>query len=285
MRLEFVAGLSWPGNPSKPNDDAFCHADSLAAVFDGATSLGEALLPVDSDAAWIARKGAEGLIAHQDLRPREALARAAADAERDYIALRSRAPRANYELPLASMMLVGSQAGDLDFLWFGDCAALVQPPGGKIEIVGDALEKRASESRRVARLAEKHSLSPAAGVNRPEYLESLRRARNQVNTAPDRWAFSPDARCAQFASARVVAAPLGTTILLCSDGFLALVSDYGRYDVDALIAASLTRGLRPLFEELREIENADADGRKFPRFKTSDDATALIVRVVDRPSP
>jgi hypothetical protein len=175
---------------------------------------------------------------------------------------------------------VGVREDGLEFLWFGDCAALVQTPNGKVEIVGDALEKRAGEARRVAQLAEKHKLSPAAGVNRPEYLESLRRARNQVNTAPDRWAFSPDARCAEFASSKVLAAPPGTAILLCTDGFLALASDYGRYDLETLLNAALTHGLRSLFEELRAIENADADGRKFPRFKTSDDATALIVRVI-----
>jgi hypothetical protein len=278
MKLEFVSGLSWPGNPARPNDDAFCHAVSLAAVFDGATSLGEPLLPVDSDAAWIARKGAEGLIAHQDLPPRQALAKATADAEHDYRRLRSRPPRENYELPVASMMLIGAHESDLEFLWFGDCAALVQRPGARVEIVGDALEKRAGEAHRVARLAEKHKLSPAAGINRPEYLESLRRARNHINTAPDRWAFSPDARCAMYVSSKTLAASAGTTVLLCTDGFLALASDYGRYDAGTLFDAALTSGLRALFEELRAIENADADGRKFPRFKTSDDATALIVR-------
>lgn len=282
MRLEFVAGLSWPGNPAKPNDDAFCHADSLVAVFDGATSLGEPLLPVDSDAAWIARKGAQGLIAHQDLPLREALARAAEDAERDYVALRSRPPRENYELPLASMMLVGArtETEHLEFLWFGDCTALVRQPAGPLTVVGDALESKANEASLVARLAERHKLAPAAGVNRPEYIESLRKSRNRVNTTPDRWAFSPDARCAEYAYARSMPVQDGTTLLLCTDGFLALVSDYGRYNADALFDAALTRGLRPLFEELRATENADADGRKFPRFKTSDDATAVIVRAI-----
>jgi hypothetical protein len=71
----------------------------------------------------------------------------------------------------------------------------------------------------------------------------------------------------------------GTTILICSDGFLALASDYGRYDAKALFDAALSRGLRPLFEELRTIENGDPEGKKYPRFKTSDDATAVIVRV------
>jgi hypothetical protein len=280
MRLEFVAGLSWPGNPDKPNDDAFCHAGSLAAVFDGATSLGEPLLPVDSDAAWIARKGAEGLMAHRDLPPREALARAAADAERDYIALRSRPPRETYELPLASMMLVGARANDLEFLWFGDCTALVQFPDEAVSVVGDGLETKGSEASLVARLAQKHMLTPTAGLNRPEYLEVLRRGRNRVNTAPDRWAFSPDARCAQFAAARSLPATKDTVILLGSDGFLALASDYGRYNPQTLFQAAIANGLRPLFDELRAIENADPDGRKFPRFKTSDDATAVIVRVI-----
>src|SRR5262249_48569712 len=112
-----------------------------------------------------------------------------------------------------------------------------------------------------------------------------RRGRNHVNTAPDRWAFSPDARCAAFALTKKIAAPTGTAILLCTDGFLALASDYGRYDAGVLLDAALTHGLRPLFDELRAIEKADADGHKFPRFKTSDDATAVIVRVAGAPSP
>jgi len=285
MKLEFVAGLSWPGNPAKPNDDAFCHADSLAAVFDGATSLGEPLLPVDSDAAWIARKGAEGLIAHQDLPPRDALARAAADAERDYIALRMRAPRENYELPLSSMMMVGLSNDALEFYWFGDCTALVKVPGQVFTVVGDALAKKGGEAALASRLATKHNLAPAASANLPQFLDALRKGRNTVNTAPERWAFSPDARCAAYASSKTLVVAAGATILLCTDGFLALASDYGRYDAGALLNAALVGGLHPLFEEIRAIENSDADGRRFPRFKTSDDATALIVRVVDGPSP
>lgn len=280
MKLAFVSGLSWPGDPAKPNDDAFCHAEDIAAVLDGATSLGEPLLPVDSDAAWIARKGAEGLIAHADRPLREALALAAADAERDFVALRKRPPRENHELPLASLMLVGVSDRMLEFLWFGDCAALVREPGEPVKIIGDALEKRAGEARRVARLAERHKLDPAAGVNRPEYLDALKKARNLVNTRDDAWAFSPDARCAMAARSATLPAREGIEILLCSDGFLALASDYGRCGIDELMDAALARGLKPLFEELRAIERDDPEGRKFPRFKTSDDATALVVKVV-----
>jgi hypothetical protein len=274
--------LSLPGNPAKPNDDAFCHSETLAAVFDGATGLGEQILPVDSDAAWIARRGAEGLILHEaaNLAPREILRRAAADAEKQFLELRLRPPAETYEIPFASMMFVSQKGNGIEALWFGDCAALVKPPRETTRIVGDALDKRAAEAARVAKLASARNLPPAAGVNRTEYLPALRAARNCVNTAEGNWAFSPDARCADHAQSLAFAAPPGTRILLVSDGFLALASDYGRYDADGLLEAATSKGLRALYNEIREIENADPEGRKYPRFKKSDDATAILLKVV-----
>ena len=276
MRLEYLSGLSWPGDRSKPNDDAFCHCDGLAAVFDGATSLNDPLLPADSDAAWIARKGAEGLMLHQAHGAREALRLAAADAERDFIAQRHRAPVEQYETPLSSMMLVAPAAGGLEFFWFGDCAALIERPGEAVEVIGDAFARRASEAGRVAHLAQSNGLAPASGANRPEYLPALRAARNRMNRG-EHWTFSPDARCAEHAASKIVATPLETRVLLCSDGFLALASDYNRYSPGALVGAARERGLRFLFEELRAVEDGDPEGRRFPRFKKSDDATALLV--------
>ncbi|HVT25347.1 MAG TPA: hypothetical protein VHD95_12020 [Rhizomicrobium sp.] len=280
--FEILDMLSLPGNPAKPNDDAFCHSERLAAVFDGATGLGEQILPVDSDAAWIARRGAEGLILHEaeNLSPREILRRAAADAEKQFLELRLRPPAQTYEIPFASMMFVSSQTNGIEALWFGDCAALVKPPGETTRIIGDALDKRAAEAARVAKLAAARNLAPAAGVSRAEYLPALRAARNRVNTVEGSWAFSPDIRCADHAQSTTFAAPTGTQMLLVSDGFLALASDYNRYDADGLLEAASSKGLRALYNEIRDIENADPEGRKFPRFKKSDDATAIFLKVV-----
>lgn len=278
MGLAYLAGLSWPGNPEKPNDDAFCHGARFAAVFDGATNLGDPILPVDSDAAWIARKGAEGLVAYERLGARGALARAAADAERDFLAQRLREPKEGFEIPYASMMLAEETAGTLELFWFGDCAALIRMPGEKVEIVGEAFASRAAEARRVAELARSKGLPPAAGLNREEYLPAIRASRNRIRER-GLWLFMPDARCAERAATRCIVVSPGTLVLLCTDGFLALASDYDRYDVDTLIAASETRGLRPLFDELRAIENEDGEGRKFPRLKKSDDATAVLLQV------
>jgi hypothetical protein len=281
MKLDFVEGLSWPGDRTKPNDDAFCHADTIAAVFDGATGINDSpLLPADSDAAWIARRGAEGLIAHEQLGAREALRQTAADAEREFNRLKLRALAERYELPLASMMLIGVENTGLLALWFGDCAALVRRPGERVQLVGDAFDKRAGEARRAARLAEKMGISPTSGPNRPEFLPSLRQSRNRVNTVEGSWAFSPDVQCAEHVHSLAFTAPAGSDVLICSDGFLALASDYRRYDVDGLMDAVLANGLRRLMEEIRSVEEDDAEGRAFPRFKKSDDATALLLKMV-----
>lgn len=278
--LTVLDSVSIPGNPDKPNDDALAHIDSAAVVMDGATGLGDSLMPGKSDAAWLATFGARRLMAYarDGAAPREAVTAALFDAQTSFEALRKRPPADKWETPFASMMFVAEDAQGVEALWFGDCAALVKGPDAPVEVVGDALEKRQNEARRVAKLAEKHGLSPAAGVNRPEYLEALRKARNFVNTN-GHWAFGPDVSAADHVSSKRIEAPKGSVLLLCSDGFLALASDYIAYDPNSLVAAAQAKGLKALCEELRAIERGDAEGRKYPRFKTSDDATALLLRV------
>lgn len=281
MPLTILDTLSIPGNPDKPNDDAFGSCETAAVVLDGATGLGESLLPGDSDAAWIARFGANRLMAHLrgGATAQAALRSALEDAERSFVGLRRRAPAETYEIPFAAMMLAVESAGGFDALWFGDCAALVKRGTEAAFIVGEAFDKKSAERDGAARLAEKTGLAPAAGANRPEFLPALRRARNRLNSEGGGWAFAPDARAAGHAGFLRVAAPAGTHVLLGSDGFFALVSDYGQYDLDGLFAAVVEKGLAAIGAEIRAVEDADPEGRTYPRFKKSDDATAVLFRV------
>ncbi len=287
--------LSWPSKLGKPNDDAFAHADKLVAVFDGATMVADPVLHADSDAAWIARKGAEGVIRNDvaGLPAKDILKLTAKMVERDYRAQRFREPVANYENPFAAMMLLRLEGNEpssglangsvanavgqtkilMDALWFGDCAALVKPPGGDTFVIGETLELRVDEAEKA------RALFADGQIRTPEIVAALRASRNRLNNG-GKWAFGTDSACADHVNEKRVAVAKGTVILVASDGFLALVSDYGRYTPETLIAASVSRGLKSLFTELRAVEEADADCRKFPRFKTSDDATAILIRIV-----
>lgn len=282
MPFDLVDSMSVPADPAKPNEDAFAAEANDVAVFDGATCLGEMLLPGPSDAAWIAHFGARRLMAHRrdGEAPKDALRLALADAQKSFIGLRRRPPKDTWEIPFASMMFVSAMENGFEALWFGDCAALVLDTGENVEIVGEAFDKRAAEARRVKMMAEAKGLPPAGGVSRAEFLPLLRAARNKVNTREGGWLFSPDARATDHVASKHMAAPPGTLILLATDGFLALASDYGAYSAQGLVEAVRDKGLRTLSEELRALEDGDGEGRRFPRLKKSDDATAVLLRMI-----
>jgi hypothetical protein len=280
MALERIDALSAAGNPAKPNDDAFCHAGAVAAVFDGATALGEPLIPGDSDAAWLARLAAEQVAANAAQGAEAALRIAALAAETAYIRERSRTPLENWEQPFASLMLVEAREGRLDAFWFGDCAALVLRPGEPCEVIGEAFGKRLAEAEKARSMAGEHGRNSAGASVDPAFLPTLRASRARYNIEGGPWIFGADRRCAAHAKRGSVRAPEGSLVLLASDGFLALGTDYQRYDAGALVAAARDRGLVDLLAELRGVEREDPDGVLYPRFKTSDDATALLVRVV-----
>jgi hypothetical protein len=275
MALELLESLSLAGGAL--NEDAFGHDGAAAIVLDGATPLGDAVMPGKSDAAWIAQFGARRVLAHirDGEGPRHALRGALADTEKSFNALRLRDPEDVWQTPAASMMLAAQTGEGVEFLWYGDCAALVAQGDGPVTVVGESFDRksRESESARAAAIA---SNKPATA--REHHMDGLRARRNRINSG-SYWLFTPSEKAASHAARRVLKLKSGAVILLASDGFLALASDYGAYGADSLMQAAMDRGLDVLGEELRAIEEADADGVKFPRFKKSDDATALLLRM------
>ena len=280
MALELLESLSLPGDPAKANEDSFGQDGRAAVVLDGATPLGDGLMPGPSDAAWIAQFGARRLLAHlrDGSGARKALRDTLADTQKSFEALRRMPPVEVWQTPCALMMLAVPGDEGVEFLWFGDCAALIKQGDAAVTVVGETFDKRAAEAQRAQAIAKQKNLSPAAGLNRPEFLEKLRATRNRINSGSS-WLFSPDARAAAHVSRRVIKLSPGTVLLLATDGFLALASDYGAYSADTLMAAAQDKGLTALGEELRAIEAGDTGGDKFPRFKKSDDATAVLLKL------
>lgn len=306
MVLELLDQMSLPGDPAKANEDSYQHGETAAVVMDGATPLGDALMPGPSDAAWIAQFGARRLLAHLQggEGARKALRSALSDAQKSFEALRRMPPEDVWQTPCASMMLASlspsalriagdaagaapaisadalrgrGRDGDVEFLWFGDCAALVRQGDAAVQIVGEGFDKRGDETGLAARLAKEKG---QAATDRSHFIDTLRARRNRINSR-NYWLFSPEPKAATHVSRRVMKLAPGAIILLASDGFLALASDYGAYSADTLLAAALDKGLAVLGDELRAIEAGDASGAQFPRFKKSDDSTALLLKLAD----
>ena len=279
MTLLLLDSLSLPGDPAKPNEDAFAQGDHAALVLDGATPLGDPLMPGPSDAAWLAQFGARRLMAHlnEGDAPVEALTNTLTDAAKSFEALRRHPVREKWQTPCASLMLAAQSTKGLEFLWFGDCTALLQH-GDHSAIIGDAFERRGLEAYSARRMTKDKKLAPAPDLNRGAFLASMRAGRGRINSGKN-WLFSPEPGAAAHVSRQLVKAPVGALLLIASDGFLALATDYGAYDEMTLVAAAKQKGLAALGEELRAIESADPMGEKFARFKKSDDATALLLEI------
>jgi hypothetical protein len=198
MRFAVIDSISVPGNPEKPNEDAFAHTEAMAVVFDGVTAISEPLMPGKSDPAWLAQFAARRLAAHSagGGNPRAWIAGAAADASKSFNALQRRGPKERYEIPYASLMLVALGDDTLDAFFFGDCSAIVKSPDGSVRILGDAFDGKLREREFIAGLANAQNQSPIAALRSGDAKPELIARRNRFNTSKGPRLFSPDPRCA-----------------------------------------------------------------------------------------
>jgi hypothetical protein len=276
--------ISWPGHPAKPNEDICGVSGDWAWVID--TSIFPGTKPVmhaKSDATWLARFADERL---SNLAPQAqdgaALLRHVMEEART--AYRAVAPAERHDdfvtWPLGAMTLVRRRGDLLDAWTFGDTTAYVRRPDGTVVTLGDGPGLRDAESAMAAELMRQAGSRPTAILDEPVFLSWLaeRRERQRKSGIPAALlSFNPDA----VDRLRHETAPCqdGTVILLASDGFSALVDLYEAMDAQAAMETALGSGLDPLVKLARQIETErDPDGRLYPRFKQSDDATALLVR-------
>lgn len=276
--------ISWPGHPGKANEDICGACQDWAWVID--TSIFPGTAPVvhpTSDAAWLAAFADERL---SNLAPEAedgaVLIRHVMEEART--AYRAVAPRERHEdfvsWPLGAMTLVRRKGNALDAWTFGDTTAYVRRPDGTVLILGDAPGLRDAESAKAAELMQASHSRPDDILAEPVFLAWLgeRRERQKKSGVPAALlSFNPDA--ANRLRHESVPCDDGTMILLASDGFSALVDLYGAFDAKGLMEAAVASGLEPLARKAREIETkADPDGKRYPRFKLSDDTTALLLR-------
>ena len=285
-QISIIDTVSDPGKASRPNEDRLGYNGHAAFVMDGATGLGDRqfMEGYGSDAAWIAEFGTTRLAERLDaIADPATVLRQISEEARD-IFLGSAGDQPRYAWPLCS--LTGLQATPAGFRWFGlgdSCLYLLHDDGQSdfvIPIPGAYEWEQHQAAKHIARVGGIGS----AGVanDDPETLEDLRRGRTRQNTADGTtWTFGIVPEAADHLA--MVDVPVhggGATAILCSDGVADLVALYKLYDPATLIQRAATAGLPALITELRHYERElDPDGLKFPRYKQSDDATAILLRL------
>ncbi|QMU79763.1 integrase [Streptacidiphilus sp. PB12-B1b] len=145
-------------------------------------------------------------------------------------------------------------------------------PGGPV-VVSDHRVQQVVRDQRL-RLADE-----LAGLDRTRRLHALVRAqRSAMNVQGGYWVAAADPKAAAEALTGSVPLARVRTAALLSDGAARAVDDFGVLDWPGLLALLAAQGPEGLIARTRELERGDPDGRRWPRGKRHDDATAVVLR-------
>jgi hypothetical protein len=285
--LTFIEAISLAGDRKKQNDDAYGAARTWGWVIDGATDLHDT--PISnyaSDAAWIATYLSERLassaIAYDiygtDAETLRGEVKSASDALVKDWSFDWPIDVERWRLPTASALVISDHESEtLEVLELGDCRCFVLDAAGLVHAIGGSTVASINEATAAAEAAKQSGGQPL--LRDQQTVLRLRDKRAQHNKPDGYWVFGLQSECADHARAWSLNVARPAHVLLMTDGFAALVDRYRAYDAAGLVQAALDKGLQELGRELRAIEAADASGAKHPRFKASDDATALLLRL------
>jgi hypothetical protein len=280
--LKLAAALCEPG--AAVNEDVvgwIGEPDNIRAawVLDGVTGInGRSLLGQPTDAAWFAARidaRLRGLM-DRELGTREILTRLVEGLREDQAAARAGTVLPNnYETPAACIAGVHRIDGIWHGFRLGDCRLMAVTGDGRSMV----LKEPGLEEFETA-LKEKADRLRKQGIADPRELRlrldaDQRALRARRNTPGGYGVIVADPVCLDFIEARSLGRP--QAVLLCSDGLYRAVDHYGLHDDRSLMEAAASAGLDGLYAELRRIEVLDAQCRRYPRLKPSDDAAAIAL--------
>ena len=281
--FKILETISDAGSAAKPNEDAVGHTSHHAWVIDGATGVGDSeLMPAPSDARWLSETASTKLNAEA---PRFGadlsglMRHVIGELHQSYEAGRSREPNGRYELPSAAMIMVHCDKGTITCANFADCRLLLLTDDGELSEYGEKHADRSEKSKaRTAALLDK--VGPGGDpFALPEVMAHLRKQRNYQNLDHGYWILGLDPAAVDHMRSWTIPLTKPVTGLLVSDGFASLSYDYGKLSSAELVAHARDEGLRSVVSAIRKYEREDDPHMKlYPRFKCSDDATALLFR-------
>ncbi len=286
LSLHVLQSATDPGHADRENEDRAGWNEAAAFVVDGATSLGDPVVrPPRSDAAWLAEHAVrhlrDGLVPGAPTADVvRALNRGAAERFADAADM---AEIERYRHPTASFLSLRIDGAGIEIAGLGDCVLLLRDADGGLTRWSGLAMARSREQFFARKALVQAGGFDAEGVTIRERdtLADLRARRGRHNLPGGTvWTLGLEPLAADHLAAARLDVSLPATGILCTDGFADLIDNYGRYDGPGLIARAEADGLDPLIEELRFVErDVDPTGASHPRFKRSDDATAILFRL------
>ena len=252
----------------EPNEDFFTVSPSVGVIVDGATARGDT--GCRHGVAWYAAQ--LGSHAHHLLLSGAALPGAVAAA----ITAVTDSHRGSCDVdhpgtPSAAIGLVRVAGGHIEWCVLGDVVILLDTADG-LRLATDTHDHVAAPERQEA---------DRYAIGTPEKTEALVRMK-QVETAARNtpggfWVAATAPEAADHAKHGKLPADRVSRILMLTDGAARLVSDFDLAEWVEVLTLVSDKGTAELIRLVREAEEADPAGTRWPRNKKSDDATAVLL--------
>ena len=271
---------------ARVNEDAFGYAEDCAWVLDGSTGLnGKRLVAKSdgSDAQWYAAAFSDFLKSNlpgsnQPLP--ELFSRGVETVWAEFLR-RAGGSVEKADVPCAVGTAVRIRDGFLEYINVGDCVLLVRFQDGSVAELLDETLCRLDESSINLGLQIAREENIPLSQCRQKLLPQLRRVRMLMNTPEGYISLADNER--SVLSAKSGRFPLAQIRDICmvSDGFYEYYHMFRLADgPEGFMDAAASEEPQKLFDRLLEAQKADADYRKHPRFKLSDDATIFYACLI-----
>jgi hypothetical protein len=260
---------SIPAKTRQPNEDFVAATPDAVVLLDGAGTPAGSESGCVHGVGWFVRRLGSALLASlmrdDDLDLQECLALSIADVGSLHA---DTCDLAHPGGPSATVVAVKVQQDALDYLVLAD-SVLVLDLSTELRVVTDDHEAQIGRQLRAQMDAWPNGTPEHERAHR-EYVENLRAHRNRPGGF---WVASTDPEAAgQALTGSVPQAHVNAAAAL-SDGASRFVDRFGIATWDDVLKILERQGPRELLRQVREAENSDPRGSRWPRGKTHDDAT------------
>jgi len=168
--------------------------------------------------------------------------------------------------PCTTVTTVRHRGSSLDYLVLAD-SPLVIDVGDQPLVIIDETEKEFSANLEHA----------ARGGTSDDFYNLIHDQQQYRNTPGGYWVAQVNPEAAHHAVTGTAEHARGA--LLLSDGAAPLVTDFHEQSWQGLLDLAHQSGPQELINATRKLESLDPDRTRWPRYKVSDDATAVVVRL------
>jgi hypothetical protein len=261
---------SLPAEADQPNEDFVAATPDAVVLLDGTGTPTGSESGCVHGVAWFVRRLGSALLASMmrddDSDLRECLAASIADVGSLHA---HTCDLAHPGSPSATVVVVKVQQDALDYLVLAD-SVLVLDLSAELRVVTDDQEAQIGRQLRAEMDASPNGTPEHEKAHR-EYVENLRAHRNRPGGF---WVASSDPEAARQARTGSVPRAHVRAAAILSDGASRLVDRFGLTTWKGLLGTLDRQGPRELLRQVREAENSDPSGSRWPRGKAHDDATA-----------